>query len=186
MNKTTKAFKMAIEALEWISEGARTLKQSDAIDACKEALESQEQEPVDWASRLREWNDCTGALPANGSWFWEVVCMLEEASNTHPAPNKEQEPVALKQSITFDEWSDRTFGKDFRFEDTVSWARCAAAWEKSLEYTHPAQPLNVDMIVKLFNLKNELNSYEIKNNQDWQLVYFTLGIRAAEQAHNIK
>ena len=46
---------------------------------------SQEQEPVDWEKELREWNDCTGALPKNGSWFWEVASMLERASNIHPA-----------------------------------------------------------------------------------------------------
>ena len=42
------ALKMAIEALEWLSYSERTAKQLEAIDACKEALQSEasEQEPV--------------------------------------------------------------------------------------------------------------------------------------------
>lgn len=55
-----------------------------------------EQEPVAWDVKLREWNDCTGALPSNGSWFWEIVAMLEEASKTHPAP--EQNRTSLLSS----------------------------------------------------------------------------------------
>ena len=125
MTDTRKALEMAIGELvlsKMISRNeipvSRCVITADEINACKEALESQErpnnmvllpqdkliemqekirryesqeQEPVDWEKELREWNDCTGALPKNGSWFWEVVSMLERASNTHPAqPLSEQ------------------------------------------------------------------------------------------------
>ena len=89
------ALKKAIEALELINEHAfRCGLAKEAINACKEALKSQEQEPVAWMkSALDNARDVCKYLDhemikeakAHTKFFWNDIEKIKEP-DTHPAP----------------------------------------------------------------------------------------------------
>jgi tetratricopeptide (TPR) repeat protein len=97
MNKDT-ALKMAIEALEQaeqmsLSEYSRSGDYDEAINACEEALESQEQEPVAWYwdDKIREGKPYVSVL--RGNTKLDKVFGIPIPLYTHPAQPLSEERV---------------------------------------------------------------------------------------------
>ena len=90
MTKTTEALKMAIEAMEYPIKEKEVLFDADkselllirAINACKEALESQEQEPVAW---MYQREDGVGTLNFDRNFALIDKGYKEVPLYTHPA-----------------------------------------------------------------------------------------------------
>ena len=99
MNKQIEALKMAIVALEKAQHAMQTDSGVDvieeALNACKEALESQEQEPVAW---IKDWADGSKEIvPDNYDDSYPVY--------THPAQpltNQEIHEIAERDLELFD------------------------------------------------------------------------------------